>query len=127
MELLLDSLVFLWWDEDDPALGPTARARIADPDNVIAVSVASVWELAIKRAAGKLLAPFDLVATIAGHGFATLPIEASHAVHGAELPMHHRDPFDRLLVAQAMVENLTLVTSDPQIAKYDVELLDASA
>jgi PIN domain nuclease of toxin-antitoxin system len=124
--LLLDTHVLLWWSAGDPGLGRRAEAAIADPANVVFISAATAWEIAVKRAAGRLEAPDARVLIEAG-GFQGLPIDADHAVASAELPPHHRDPFDRLLVAQAQLEQLSLVTADPQLARYDVELLDASA
>ena len=127
MLLLLDTHAFLWWNADDPALGPAARAAIADSDSIVFVSAATAWEIATKRAAGKLVAPGDIADWIREDGFTDLAVEVEHAILSAELPGHHRDPFDRMLVAQASIEELMLVTSDPEIAKYDVATLDASA
>jgi len=123
--LLLDTHAFLWWNNDDAALGPIARAAIADGENIVFVSAATAWEIATKRAAGKLDAPGDIAEWVRQDGFAEIAVEIDHAVLSAELPDHHRDPFDRLLVAQASIEELTLVTMDPEIMKYDVETLDA--
>ena len=125
MLLLLDTHAFLWWNADDPALGPLARKSIAAGDNIVFVSAATAWEVATKRESGKLDAPGDIVEWIRENGFTELAIEVEHAIRSAELPGHHRDPFDRLLIAQASIEDLTLVTSDPQIAEYDVRILDA--
>ena len=127
MLLLLDTHTFLWWNGDDPTLGPEARAAIADATNIVFVSAATAWEIATKRASGKLEAPGDVAEWVREDGFSELPIHIEHAVLSAELPQHHRDPFDRLLIAQASIEELTLVTTDPQIAKYEVEMLDAAA
>ncbi len=127
MLLLLDTHAFLWWNADDPALGPVARQAVADGDNVVFVSAATAWEIARKRESGKLLAPGNIAEWMRKGGFDEVAIEVEHAVLAAELPKHHRDPFDRLLVAQATIEELTLVTSDSEIAKYDVRTLDASA
>jgi PIN domain nuclease of toxin-antitoxin system len=124
--LLLDTHAFLWWLDDDSALGPTARAAVADGENIVFVSAATAWEIATKRASGKLEAPGDIAEWVRRNGFTELPIEIEHAASSAELPRHHRDPFDRMLVAQARSEELTLVTSDPEILRYDVETLDAS-
>ena len=126
MLLLLDTHAFLWWNADDPALGPRTREAIADPDNIVLVSAATAWEIAVKRENGKLDAPGDIAAWIREGGFTELAIEVEHAIASAELPKHHRDPFDRLLIAQALLDELTLVTSDPEIAKYDLNTLDAS-
>jgi PIN domain nuclease of toxin-antitoxin system len=124
--LLLDTHAFLWWSADDPSLGRLARSAIADSDNIVFVSAATAWEIATKRATGKLDAPDNVGQWVRQDGFAELAIDFDHAVLAAELPRHHRDPFDRLLVAQATIEGLTLVTSDTEIVKYDVPTLDAS-
>jgi PIN domain nuclease of toxin-antitoxin system len=123
--LLLDTHAFLWWNADDPALGPAARSAIADRDNLVFVSAATAWEIATKRASGKLEAPGDIAEWIGENGFSEMAIAVEHAVLSAELPAHHRDPFDRLLVAQAIIEDLTLVTSDPEMRRYEVAILDA--
>jgi PIN domain nuclease of toxin-antitoxin system len=120
--LLVDTHVVLWWLADDPALSPTARDAIADPTNEPLVSAASVWEIAIKRSLGKLTTPDDLPDRIAAEGFAWLPISAQHAWRVRELPMQHRDPFDRLLVAQALIERLPVVTGDTHFGEYGVEV-----
>jgi PIN domain nuclease of toxin-antitoxin system len=124
--LLLDTHAFLWWNADDPALGPHARKAIADSGNIVFVSAATAWEIATKREAGKLDALGDIAGWIRQGGFSELAVELEHAVLSAELPRHHRDPFDRLLVAQAAIEELTLVTADADIVKYSVETLDAA-
>lgn len=126
MLLLLDTHAFLWWNADDPALGQNARTAIADSGNIVFVSAATAWEIATKRESGKLDAPGDIVDWIRQGGFTELAIELEHAVLSAELPKHHRDPFDRLLVAQAAIEELTLVTADTEIVKYSIETLDAA-
>jgi PIN domain nuclease of toxin-antitoxin system len=120
--LLVDTHVLLWWLTDDPALSPPARDAIADPVNEPFVSAASVWEIAIKRSLGKLTAPDDLPDRIEDEGFAWLPISANHAWQVRELPPHHRDPFDRMLVAQALIERLALITSDPHFGPYGVQV-----
>ena len=125
MQLLLDTHAFLWWLGDDPKLGPQARVAIGDGGNAVFVSAASAWEIAVKRASGKLDAPGDIVGWIAKSDFGELPIEVEHAVAAAELPQHHRDPFDRMLIAQAQLEQLTLVAHDDELGRYDVTILDA--
>lgn len=125
MRLLLDTRVLLRWLADDAKLGRSARTAIADPGTEVFVSAATAWEISGKRASGKLEAPFDIAAALADNYFVELPIEVAHAVAAGELSRYHADPFDRLLVAQARLEDLTLVTSDPEIAKYELELLDA--
>lgn len=127
MQLLLDTHAFLWWNSDDPALGPKARKAIAEQGNVVFVSAATAWEIAVKRALGKLDAPGEIATWVPKNGFIELGIDIDHAVRSAELPLHHRDPFDRLLIAQAQLEELTLVTSDPAIVKYDVTILDTTS
>jgi PIN domain nuclease of toxin-antitoxin system len=120
--LLVDSHALLWWLTDDPALSPAAREAIADPANEPLVSAASVWEIAIKRGLGKLAAPDDLPERIAAEGFAWLTISAEHAWQVRELPLRHRDPFDRLLVAQALIERLPIITADARLGEYGVEV-----
>lgn len=119
--LLVDTHALLWWLTDDPALSAAARDAIADPADEPLVSPASVWEIAVKRALGKLTAPDDLVDRVSSSGFGWLPITAIHAWHVRDLPLHHRDPFDRILVAQALVERLAVVTSDARFGDYGVD------
>lgn len=109
----------------DPALRPSARSAIEDGDTLVAVSAASAWEIAIKSAWGKLRAPDDLEAELRRNSFVQLPIRVVHAVRAGELPRLHGDPFDRMLVAQAELERLTLVTRDPRLAAYGVATLAA--
>ena len=124
MRLLLDTHILLWWLAESPKLSKTIKARIADAENVY-VSAASVWEMAIKTAIGKLDAPDDLEEQLQRHRFEQMPVSVSHALAVAKLPRHHSDPFDRMLVAQASFESLTLVTADPQLAVYGVPILRA--
>ncbi|CAM3961013.1 type II toxin-antitoxin system VapC family toxin [Nocardia ninae] len=124
MRLLLDTHVIVWWLTDDPALSDDLKERIEhDPD--IYVSAATVWEVAIKQALGKLTGPIDLPEHVMGSGFLPLPISAEHATLAGRLPLIHRDPFDRMLVAQAQCEGLTLVTHDTWCQKYEVAILAA--
>lgn len=120
--LLLDTHAVLWWLVDDPWLSKTAREAIADPANEPLVSAASAWEIAIKRELGKLDAPDDLVETIAVEGFAWLDVTAEHAWVVGDLPLHHRDPFDRMLLAQARVVGLPVVSAE-DFSPYGVELV----
>lgn len=125
MDLLLDTHAFLWWIEDDKKLGPKARGAITRPENAVLVSAATAWEIAVKRTLGKLELRGDIARAIADSQFAELPITVEHAVAAGELPNLHRDPFDRALIAQARIEDLTLLTQDEQITQYDVAVLDA--
>jgi PIN domain nuclease of toxin-antitoxin system len=126
MKLLLDSHAFLWWLAEDPKLQTGARQAVADPSSVVHVSAASVWELSIKASLGKLdLDGADLVEEIAANDFVELPILARHALAAATLPRHHDDPFDRMLIAQAQVEGLTIVTRDSAFRFYGAALLPA--
>ena len=119
--LLVDTHALLWWLTDDPDLSAMAREALAEPANDVLVSAASVWEIAIKRALGKLEAPDDLPDHIAAQGFGWLPVAAEHAWRVRDLPPHHRDPFDRLLVAQALVEHMPIVSADPRLRAYGVD------
>jgi PIN domain nuclease of toxin-antitoxin system len=116
LKLLLDTHVFLWWDVGDPAMGRAARAAIADPANTVYVSAASVWEIAIKRAKGKLTFSGSPVAAIVANGFVALPMAADHAEAAGALEWTHADPFDRMLVAQAQAQGLVLCHADETIA-----------
>jgi PIN domain nuclease of toxin-antitoxin system len=120
MKLLLDTHSYLWWDSDDSKLPESHRAAIASPRNEVFVSAVTVWEIAIKRSIGKLIFEQPVGRSIEAHGFRTLPITVEHAEWAGGLPPIHRDPFDRLLVAQAHLEGLVLVTVDDQILRYQV-------
>lgn len=126
MSLLLDTHILLWWLADDPLLPDAAGAAISSPDNEVIVSAAAVWEIAIKKAMGRLDAPDDLLDVLTTNDFQTLDIKASHALLAGTLPPHHSDPFDRMMIAQARAENLTLVSVDERFPHYDVELLPLS-
>lgn len=118
MRLLLDTHVFLWAVAGSPQLKPHAREFIVAADEIY-VSAASIWEVAIKARLGKIDAdPHALVAAIAPSGFRELPVKAVHAAGVAQLELHHGDPFDRLLIAQALTEPLRLLTADEQLAQY---------
>ena len=112
MRLLLDTHALLWWLADDAALAQAARAAIADGGNEVFVSAASAWEIAIKHELGKLDVPQDLTEAIDSAAFTGLPITIEHARLAGALSPHHRDPFDRMLIAQAQAESLTIVTRD---------------
>lgn len=120
MKLLLDTHAFLWWDSNDTHLPAALRSAIASPQNEVFVSAVSVWEIAIKRASGKLNFQASAAKAIEAHGFLPLPIAVEHAEWAGSLPQLHRDPFDRLLVAQAQLEGLVLVSVDEQILRYQV-------
>jgi PIN domain nuclease of toxin-antitoxin system len=124
LRLLLDTHVLIWWARREP-LHDDARGAIADPDNQIMVSAASIWEAEIKAAAGRLGLRRNLAREAEARGFEQLTITSPHAVHAARLPQHHSDPFDRMLVAQAQLEGLTLVTRDPVFDLYSVAVLKA--
>ena len=119
MRLLLDTHVFLWWRIDAPELSAAARSALMDADNEIFVSTAVAWEIVIKRKLGKLEFDGTVEAAIADEGFTPLAVRVAHVDRVAMLPDHHRDPFDRLLIAQAQVEAMTLVTADALIRRYD--------
>jgi PIN domain nuclease of toxin-antitoxin system len=125
LRLLLDTHAFLWWLEEDPTLDDRAREEIEDPGSFVAISAAVAWEIAIKQALGKIRAPADLGTQVLEEGFEPLPITVEHAVQAGALPFHHRDPFDRMLVAQAQLEGFTIVTRDQNIARYAVATLAA--
>ena len=125
MRLLLDTNALLWWWFAMPHLGPRAREVIAEPANDVLVSAASACEMALKQAIGKLDAPADMEQRLVEDAFLPLPVTVRHGIVIRELPLHHRDPFDRILIAQAQTEGLTLVTADRVFAAYDVPLLDA--
>ena len=125
MILSLDTHVLLGWLADNATLSQTTRTEISDGKNLVFVSAAAAWEMVIKSALGKLDIPSDLEAALTANRFQPLPITIPHALAVADLPHHHNDPFDRLLIAQAKVEGLTLVTRDEQIKKYDVSIMEA--
>jgi PIN domain nuclease of toxin-antitoxin system len=122
LSLLLDTHVALWGITADPRLGDEFLERLRhDPD--IFLSPVTLWEITVKRAAGKLDGPPDLAERVRDMGFRELPITQAHGIAAGRLPLHHRDPFDRMLVAQARIEGLSLVTRDRDIRAYDVDVL----
>jgi PIN domain nuclease of toxin-antitoxin system len=125
LNLLLDTHIVLWCLGDNPRLPNAARSAIKEAERVF-VSIASAWELAIKAALGKLEYPPSFELAIEESGYLTLLVGFAHVERLRSLPLHHSDPFDRMLVAQAQVESLTLVTKDTWCAAYDVQLLDVS-
>ncbi len=123
MNLLLDTHIVLWAFTDDARLTGAARDAIVDGRNRVFVSAATAWEIAIKRSIGKLRAPGNYAEELERHRFTSLDITTAHALSVEALPAHHRDPFDRMLVAQALFESLTLVTKDTKMRAYDVPLM----
>ena len=121
MSLLLDTNALIWWLEG--ALSGEAAAAINHPDEIVVVSAVSVWEVSIKTALGKLRSPGDLPLAIVEEGFEPLSISIDHAHAAGGLPRHHADPFDRLLIAQAQLEGLTIVTRDRAFDAYEVDVL----
>ena len=125
MRLLVDTHVFLWWVEGDRALPVKVRAALADPENECLLSLVSAWELAIKASLGKLKLALPvkryIVENVAANGFRMLDIDIAHVGRVETLAAHHGDPFDRLLIAQALEEDLPVVTADPIFRKYGVK------
>jgi len=123
MNLILDTHILLWWLNDSPKLSQAGQSAIADPNNLIVLSAVVIWEIRIKQALGKLEIPPDFYRVVKDQGFELLSITADHAYAVGELPMHHRDPFDRMIIAQAKLENLRVVTHDTMFQKYDIPIL----
>lgn len=123
--LLLDTHALLWWLGDAPKLAEGARAAIANPRNDVFVSAVSGWEISAKRAKGRITAPENLAALIEQEDFDHLPLTFQHAELAGGLPPHHRDPIDRMLIAQAQAEGLTIVTRDASIPLYGVRTMAA--
>lgn len=125
--LLLDTHAFLWWIDDAPQLSDSARRAIADTRNDCLISVASCWEMAVKSSLGKLKLAKPLERFVpdqlAANGFGYLNIELKHVAKAEKMPFHHRDPFDRLLIAQSLTEKLTIVTADKAFADYGARVL----
>jgi PIN domain nuclease of toxin-antitoxin system len=123
VKVLLDIHVLLWWLADDRALPARAAKVIAESETLVKVSAATAWEISVKKALGRLQAPDDLADALQANSFEPLTISLEHAMTAGALPPHHGDPFDRMLIAQAQVESLTLVTVNPRFAEYDVRVL----
>jgi PIN domain nuclease of toxin-antitoxin system len=125
--LLLDTHVFLWWIDDAPELTPKARRAIADAQNECSLSVASCWDLAIKSSLGKIrfAVPIEqfLSEHLAANGITLLDITLRHATRVENMPFHHRDPFDRLIIAQALTEKMTIVSADKTFSRYGAKVL----
>ncbi len=126
MRLLIDSHVALWWLDDHPSLGDRCRTMLTEAAEVY-FSAVTPWELGIKRALGEVEFPDGLSEALKTSGFTPLPISTAHAELAPELAHHHRDPFDRMLIAQAQLESLTLVTADRTFDRFDVATVEASA
>jgi PIN domain nuclease of toxin-antitoxin system len=120
MKLLLDTHVLLWWLDDPAVLTEKARKAITAGRNIVYVSAATVWEVTLKKSLGKLVVPEDIEDVLETNQLTPLPITVKHALNVQMLPSHHKDPFDRILIAQAICENLTFVTRDPVNLKYAV-------
>lgn len=125
MNLLPDTHCLLWWLDDEPTLSRQAREAIADPENTVFLSAVVVWEIRIKQALGKLELPAEFRQVLGDQGFVELPIRLEHAHEVAALPPIHRDPFDRMLVAQARIEGFTVVTRDRPLPEYGIPVLEA--
>ena len=127
MRALLDTHAFLWWVADDDRLSDTAKATIGDGENIIVVSASVAWELVIKFGSGRLKLPgrpgLYIPDRIARNGFEVLPIQFAHTLYLETLPRHHGDPFDRILIAQSLVEGIPILTADPIFARYGVEVI----
>lgn len=122
--ILLDTHTLLWWLSGDPLLGKNALEIISNQENDIFVSAATTWEIAIKKTKGLLEAPDNFDAIIVDEGFKHLPISLYHGEQAGGLPLHHKDPFDRMLVAQAQAEGLILMTNDCEISKYGINTIN---
>jgi PIN domain nuclease of toxin-antitoxin system len=125
VNLLLDTHALLWWLDNPALLSPPARAAIAATENLVYVSAAVAWEISIKHALGKLRCPDDLEEQLKANHFRPLSVSIAHAMCAGGLPAHHTDPFDRMLVAQAQMERLTLVTRDKHLHPYAIDILVA--
>ena len=123
MRLFLDSNAFIWWRNGSRRLSTRAAIEIRDPHNDVVVSVVSLWEIAIKRALGKLQFLEDFEEVVRTEGFSLLPIGYQHLRQLETLPQHHRDPFDRLLIAQAVAEGIPIATADHRFAAYNVQIV----
>jgi len=123
VRLLIDSRALLWWFEASPALSAVARAAMADPGNDVEVSIAALWELTIKTSTGKLTLPADIKTMVVGEGFSILPITFAHLRRFGALPRLHRDPFDRMMIAQALSDGMPIASCDRAFAAYGVQIV----
>ena len=123
MRILIDTHILIWCLENNPTLPQKTREIIIDPDNIVFVSVASAWEILIKKAKGQLNAPDDLKQKLDANQFIPLPITLQHVLTIESLPKIHHDPFDRIMIAQAKTDNLLFITRDPWLKKYGINIL----
>ena len=127
MKVLLDTHTFLWWITDDPKLSLRVRGMISDRENEIFISAATGWEIAIKSQIGRLKLPDEpqrfILEQLRINGMKSLAIEMRHALHVSTLPAYHQDPFDRILIAQAQIEDLPVLSADPELGKYKVTII----
>lgn len=129
MKVLLDTRCWLWWLTEPEKLSDNIVRMIESPDNQVFISVASSWEIAVKYAIGKLSLPekpeYYVMSRLQRDSFMSLKIEHVHALKAGSLPLHHNDPFDRMLIAQSQVEKIPIITSDKKFSMYEVELIQA--
>jgi PIN domain nuclease of toxin-antitoxin system len=123
LQLLVDAHALIWWTISPEKLSIRARQALSDPRNGVVVSIATFWEIAIKRSIGKLNYASDLEATLEDEGFGLLPLTFEHLRQLEALPLHHRDPFDRMLAAQAIADGFAIITADRRIAQYGPPIL----
>lgn len=123
MDLLIDTHILLWWEWQSSDLSATARAAFNDAENRFIVSAATIWEISIKRNTDRLDFDGDVIASCKANDFEILPMTAGHAELAGSLPLHHTDPFDRMLIAQARIEGLVLFTHDRKLLRYGVPIL----
>ena len=127
VKILLDTHTFLWWNEASPRLSKKALVLLSDPANTLLLSVVSAWELVLKTRTGKLRLPESpnvyVPTRMAQYAMHALPVSLAHALASASLPLHHRDPFDRLLIAQATIEDVPIVTADPEFRRYAIKVV----
>jgi PIN domain nuclease of toxin-antitoxin system len=124
--ILLDTHALIWWLNGDSKLGSNAKAHIASSTNDVYVSAATVWEISIKQQMNKLNAPEDIESVVEKAGFLPLAMSLFHGQQAGKLPLHHKDPFDRLLIAQAQAEGLVILTKDEHFPRYGVRLINAN-
>ncbi|GAB4240891.1 MAG: type II toxin-antitoxin system VapC family toxin [Stanieria sp.] len=123
MKLLLDTHTLIWWLTNHPTLSQAAKKAISNQDNLVFISAASAWEIAIKKSLGKLTAPDDLEVQIENNNFQPLPITITHGLAIEKLPNHHNDPFDRIIIVQAISESMTVVTRDKKFNLYNISII----